>query len=146
MIERETGWYKLIDKEGYLSHDTDNVQIVEEYFNGDKVFLDSIEFNEGWTQGLYTKVLSKELIISANEWEFFEECEAPYIGDTLEKLTFECKEEEETTQAPNILLEEVLSLIANSDGVAGLHLNGEVATWRELVDGGWLTSLEGTRL
>jgi hypothetical protein len=36
-------------------------------------------------------------------------------------------------------------LIGESDGVAGLHLNGEIATWGELLEGGrfegWLLAL-----
>lgn len=40
-------------------------------------------------------------------------------------------------------------LIADSEGVAGLHRNGDVATWDELVSGGrfedWLSSLDRAR-
>jgi hypothetical protein len=34
------------------------------------------------------------------------------------------------------LLAALRGLIAGSNGVAGLHLNGDVATWDELCDGG----------
>ena len=41
------------------------------------------------------------------------------------------------------------SLIDNSHGVAGLHLNGDVAPWGELTQGGrfeeWLTALDNAR-
>jgi len=40
----------------------------------------------------------------------------------------------------------VSELIANSIGVAGLHLNGDVATWEELQEGGrfeeWLIDFD----
>lgn len=40
-------------------------------------------------------------------------------------------------------------LIMESDGVAGLHLNGDMAPWSELTEGGrfeiWMISLENAR-
>ena len=40
---------------------------------------------------------------------------------------------------------DVLALISESEGVAGLHHNGEVATWDDLIRGefDWLSSLDG---
>tara|TARA_R110000851_G_scaffold88070_1_gene192173 strand:- start:2283 stop:2477 length:195 start_codon:yes stop_codon:yes gene_type:complete len=42
-------------------------------------------------------------------------------------------------------INDFLELIDNSDGVAGLHLNGEVAEWSTLLEGGnfeeWLINL-----
>ena len=35
-------------------------------------------------------------------------------------------------------LEAVRELINESMGVAGLHLNGDLATWGELEEGGWM--------
>lgn len=39
------------------------------------------------------------------------------------------------------ILSEVYDLMNESDGVAGLHLNGEVATWDWLLDHGWLPTV-----
>lgn len=36
------------------------------------------------------------------------------------------------------IVDEFCELMDNSDGVAGLHLNGDIATWRELMNNGWL--------
>jgi hypothetical protein len=47
------------------------------------------------------------------------------------------------------VLKAVDDLIASSEGVAGLHLNGDLAPWDELVAGGryelWLADLETAR-
>lgn len=44
------------------------------------------------------------------------------------------------------VIEDVRQLIDSSDGVAGLHKNGEIATWGGLTEGGrledWLVSLD----
>jgi hypothetical protein len=44
------------------------------------------------------------------------------------------------------LADDVFDLISESNGVCGLHLNGDVATWDELMKGGrfeeWLSSLD----
>jgi hypothetical protein len=43
------------------------------------------------------------------------------------------------------LVDEINLLASESCGVAGLHLNGDVATWEEILPGGrfdWLGSLE----
>lgn len=40
-----------------------------------------------------------------------------------------------------LVINEFLELIDNSQGVAGLHLNGDIATWRDLIDNGWLRDL-----
>ncbi len=37
-----------------------------------------------------------------------------------------------------VLVEDFEALMAESDGVAGLHQNGEVATWKWLQENGWL--------
>lgn len=37
---------------------------------------------------------------------------------------------------------EFTELMENSNGVAGLHLNGNIATWNDLRENGWLTSLD----
>lgn len=38
-------------------------------------------------------------------------------------------------------IEEINDLIQNSQGVAGLHLNGDVATWGWLFGNGWLEQI-----
>lgn len=40
------------------------------------------------------------------------------------------------------VINEFLELIDNSKGVSGLHLNGSIATWRDLIDNGWLRELD----
>ena len=40
-----------------------------------------------------------------------------------------------------LVINEFLELIDNSQGVAGLHLNGNIATWRDLIDSVWLCDL-----
>ena len=47
------------------------------------------------------------------------------------------------------LLHDVSDLAANSEGVAGLHMNGNVADWGSLLPGGefgaWLASIDAAR-
>lgn len=40
------------------------------------------------------------------------------------------------------LFEELLGVTENSDGVTGLHLNGDTATWDELENNNWLPLLK----
>ena len=46
-------------------------------------------------------------------------------------------------------LHDIDDLVANSDGVSGLHMNGDMAPWSEIMDGGafgaWLQSVERLR-
>jgi len=46
-------------------------------------------------------------------------------------------------------LHDIDDLVANSEGVSGLHLNGDIAPWSEIMDGGaygaWLQSVERLR-
>lgn len=55
----------------------------------------------------------------------------------------------ETVTALRNLVSALDDLIASSDGVAGLHRNGDVATWGELTTGGrfegWLMALDEAR-
>lgn len=48
-------------------------------------------------------------------------------------------------EAAKALRHDIADLVANSEGVAGLHLNGDVAEWGSLLPGGafgaWLDSL-----
>jgi len=37
------------------------------------------------------------------------------------------------------LRQQILDLMAESEGVAGLHLNGDLAEWDWLIDHGWLS-------
>lgn len=52
-------------------------------------------------------------------------------------------------EAAQTVLKDLDALIAESHGVSGLHLNGDIATWGELTKGGrfeeWLCSLEQLR-
>lgn len=41
-------------------------------------------------------------------------------------------------QKHKFAIAEVSDLITNSQGVTGLHLNGDVATWEWLLANGWL--------
>lgn len=56
---------------------------------------------------------------------------------------------EEMAGALGELVESVDNLITDSDGVYGLHLNGDPAPWGELTQGGrfeeWLIALESAR-
>lgn len=51
--------------------------------------------------------------------------------------------------AASIVLHDIDALVSNSEGVAGLHMNGEVADWQSLMAGGsfgsWLESVEDLR-
>ena len=53
------------------------------------------------------------------------------------------------TDAAAHVLHDIDELAANSEGVAGLHMNGNVAEWSEIMDGGafgaWLCSAEVLR-
>lgn len=40
------------------------------------------------------------------------------------------------------IIDEFADLVNNSDGVYGLHLNGDLATWKELMDNNWLKYLQ----
>ena len=46
-------------------------------------------------------------------------------------------------------LHDIDDIVANSEGVSGLHLNGDIAPWSEIMDGGaygaWLQSVERLR-
>ena len=51
----------------------------------------------------------------------------------------------ELLEALSELVDEINQLVSESCGVAGLHQNGDVATWEEILPGGrfeWLGSLE----
>ena len=49
----------------------------------------------------------------------------------------------------NLLLDDLDALIDNSEGVAGLHLNGDIASWESLREGGrfesWLMRMDEAR-
>lgn len=45
-------------------------------------------------------------------------------------------------QQLEFVVAEFAELLDNSEGVAGLHLNGDIATWKELRNNGWLTYLD----
>lgn len=66
-----------------------------------------------------------------------------WIGPPPAKATLSLRD------ASTKVLEDLDALIAESQGVAGLHKNGDLAPWSELVAGGkysgWLGSLEDLR-
>lgn len=65
--------------------------------------------------------------------------------DTLSALLAEL---DAKTEALTGLVDDIDGLAGESDGVAGLHLNGDVATWGELLPGGRferLTNLDAAR-
>ena len=45
----------------------------------------------------------------------------------------------ETQKKYDALVHQLECLIAESDGVVGLHRNGEIADWEWLIDNDWLT-------
>lgn len=55
----------------------------------------------------------------------------------------------ELVEAAEHVLRDIDDLVASSEGVAGLHMNGDVADWQSLLDGGsfgsWLSSPERLR-
>ena len=84
---------------------------------------------------------------AAVEAAFQEQC-----GETMRQLRDERDaaraELEKAREASGALVDEIDDLMHESDGVAGLHLNGDVADWSELVPGGRferLSSLEDVR-
>lgn len=61
-------------------------------------------------------------------------------GEAIRKLKAERDaapaELDRVREASGALVDEIDDLMNESDGVAGLHLNGDVADWSELVPGG----------
>ncbi len=45
-------------------------------------------------------------------------------------------------QQLELIVQEFTELMDNSNGVTGLHLNGNIATWDELLNNGWLSYLD----
>lgn len=124
MSEREIGWYKCIDMEAYLDHyEQHNYKLVEEYFIDGKCEIRTIKFGEG-----YSSEEEEVPLISLNEWCYFEPCSKP--TSSAEPVDYKA------------LFEELLEVTENSDGVAGLHLNNEIATWDELENSDWLPLLK----
>lgn len=74
---------------------------------------------------------NKQLKINAN----LDGASLAWSRDDVQKLTDE-----------NGVYREVINdfkyLIKDSDGVTGLHLNGDIATWEELLEGTWLENLQ----
>ena len=60
-------------------------------------------------------------------------------------LKLALKERDEALAYAERLRDSIEALMASSDGVAGLHLNGEIASWGEITEGGrfdeWLLAL-----
>lgn len=52
----------------------------------------------------------------------------------------------ELLEALNALVDDINALVSESHGVAGLHRNGDVATWDEILPGGRFERLSGLEL
>ena len=60
----------------------------------------------------------------------------PYNAEQPQKMSVASEVDYKT------LFEELLEVTENSDGVTGLHLNGNIATWDELENNNWLPLLK----
>lgn len=69
-----------------------------------------------------------------------------YYQMTIYQLINECERKDSTIYHLRAGIQDVAVLIDNSDGVAGLYLNGDVAKWSDLRTGGsheeWLSSFD----
>lgn len=59
-----------------------------------------------------------------------------YYKMSLAELINECERKDQTIYHLRAGIQDVAVLIDNSDGVAGLHLNGDIARWGDLRTGG----------
>lgn len=135
--ERQVGWYKCVDMPNYLMHYSDNKLITETYFIGDKCEVFKIVGGEGFAKGVESGC--EDPLISYVEWGMFEPCDPPTIGEG-EKPNYDTPVEPEVDY--KALFEELLEVTENSDGVAGLHRNDDIATWDELENNNWLPLLK----
>lgn len=137
MTERNIGWYKCIDMEAYIDNYSDNWLIVDEFFIEDKCEVYIVSNGEGFAKD--SDPHCGFPIISLVEWEFFEPCSPPTIGEG-EKPNYDTPVEPVVDY--KALFEELLEVTENSDGVTGLHLNGGIATWDELENNNWIPLLK----
>jgi len=63
-----------------------------------------------------------------------------YTNMTKEQLVKHCERQDLLIQTLKNGIFSVAELIDNSDGVVGLHLNGELARWSDLREGGYFES------
>ena len=137
MTERKIVWYRCIDMEAYLDNYSDNWRIVGEFFIEDKCEVYIGRNGDGFDQDSDPYYGSP--IISLLEWDYFEPCSPPTIGEG-DKPNYD------TSVVPDVdykaLFAELLEVTENSDGVTGLHLNGDTATWDELENNNWLPLLK----
>ena len=72
-----------------------------------------------------------------------------YVDEVLEVIEQLEQQNAELVAHCESLTNDLVTLIGNSTGVCGLHLNGDIAEWSEIMDGGrcegWLSSLSQTQ-
>ena len=120
MTERKIGWYNCIDMEAYLDNNSINKGLVNAFFEDGRVLVGAITGGTGFVNA--DTILP---IISEGEWGFFEKCNSKGYYPNYKKL-----------------FEELLEVTESSDGVTGLHLNVDIATWDELENNNWLPLLK----
>lgn len=135
--DRLVGWYKCTDIETFTARCNVNSAIVEQYFIDGKVEIKIIDESDGYAN--HTDLMNIEPVISLTEWFMFEPCDPPTIGEG-EKPNYDTPVEPEVDY--KVLFEELLEVTENSYGVSGLHQNGDIATWDELENNGWLSQLK----
>lgn len=119
---------KLVDKEGYFgSHDL-NKEYHNLHFDGDFITL---KVADGFTGDLVVNEITIAIILP-REWKYFEEYDFSKEKPNLDGV----KELDK-----DLIIRELVDLIEESEGVAGLHANGDIATWDSLIDSGWLSGL-----
>ena len=69
-----------------------------------------------------------------------------YYKMSVAELITECERKDQTIYHLRAGIEDVAALIDNSDGISGLHLNGDIAAWSSLRTGGsfeeWLLNFD----
>lgn len=75
----------------------------------------------------------------------FDQAARTLVPQLLTALEAERAKVARLVEAATVFAHDVRDLIANSDGVAGLHMNGDMAEWESLLPGGsfspWLQSI-----
>ena len=84
--------------------------------------------------------LTESVLVSYNltstMWKLGNTVFKPYNAEQPQKMSVASEVDYKT------LFEELLEVTENSDGVTGLHLNGNIATWDELENNNWLPLLK----
>jgi len=135
--ELKEGWYKCIDLESFRLRCVVNPQIINDYFIDGRIEVLFTRDGEGYANA--TDLSNLAPAISLVEWGMFEPCDPPMIGEE-DKPNYDTPVEPEVDY--KVLFEELLEVTENSDGVSGLHQNGDIATWDELENNNWLPLLK----